>query len=165
MRVIGVDPGTRRMGWGVVERVGSRLGCVGSGVITPPDAELADRLLVIEDALRAVIAEYRPEVAAVEGIFFAKDPQSACKLGHARGVALVCLRRSGIGVHEYAPARVKRAVAGSGRADKRQVAMLVTSLLRLDEPPPFDAADALAIAITHLSIASFDAAIGRALGR
>ncbi|MBI4955791.1 MAG: crossover junction endodeoxyribonuclease RuvC [Myxococcales bacterium] len=165
MRVIGIDPGTHRLGWGVVDRSGSRLSCVAWGVITAGDGELADRLVVIDRELGVVIAAHAPDVSAVEGIFFAKDAQSACKLGHARGVALLRLRSAGMAVHEYAPARVKRTVVGSGRADKLQVALLVANLLRLPDPPPSDAADALAIAVTHLASAGFEEALARASRR
>ncbi len=106
-----------------------------------------------------MLALYKPEVGAVEGLFFYKDAQSAAKLGHARGVVLLRLCRAGLAVREYAPALVKRTVVGRGAADKKQVAMVVTSILRLGSPPRSDAADALAIALTHLSVARFDAAL------
>jgi len=120
---------------------------------------LADRLCEIDDELAAVIATHLPTVGAVEGIFFSKDAKSAAKLGHARGVVLLRLARAGIGIHEYEPALVKRTVVGKGAADKRQVALLVSAVLRLPTPPRSDAADALAIALTHLSVASFHAAL------
>ena len=160
MRVIGIDPGTRHLGWGVLESVGTRILHLSHGVIDVDDGHtLAERLVEIDTALEAVIAEHAPEVGAVEGLFFAKDAQSAAKLGHARGVVLLRLARAGLPIREYPPALVKRTVVGKGAADKRQVAMVVTSILRLPAPPRSDAADALAIALTHLSVARFDAAL------
>ena len=126
MRVLGIDPGTRALGWGLVERVGTRQWHVAHGVIEPPlDGTFADRLVWIDDELAKVIVEHHPDVGAVESIFFSKDAQSAAKLGHARGVVLLRLRRAGLDVHEYPPARVKRSVVGRGRADKHQVARVV----------------------------------------
>ena len=151
MKVLGIDPGTRRLGWGVVEKTGTRLTHVAHGVIRANEAEpLCDRLVVIERELVAVVAAHAPERASVESIFFAKDAQAAAKLGHARGVALLVCARAGLAVAEYPPARVKRTVAGGGRADKSQVAQMVRALLGLAAIPPEDAADALAIAITAL---------------
>lgn len=160
MRVIGIDPGTRHLGWGVLDRVGTRISHVAHGVIhTDLDGSLAEKLVEIDTALERVIAEQSPDVAAVEGLFFAKNAQSAAKLGHARGVILLRLARAGLAIHEYAPALVKRTVAGRGAADKGQVAMVVTAVLGLTALPPPDAADALAIAMTHLAAANYTAAI------
>ena len=166
MRVLGIDPGTRHLGWGVLDRVGTKIVHVAHGVIDADEkAPLADRLLVIDTALEEVAAAHMPDVVAVEGIFFAKDAQSAAKLGHARGVVLLRFARAGLSIHEYAPARVKRAVVGRGAADKKQVAMLVAAVLRLTPRPRSDAADALAIALTHLAVASHASALAAAKGR
>lgn len=160
MKVLGIDPGTRHMGWGVLSRVGTKIEHVAHGVIDADEkAPLADRLVVIDAALTEIIGAHRPDVGAVEGLFFAKDAQSAAKLGHARGVVLLRLAKDGVAIREYAPALVKRTVVGKGAADKRQVAMVVTAMLRLKAAPRPDAADALAIALTHLSVASFEAAL------
>jgi len=149
--VIGLDPGTRRFGWAIVQRVGTRLLHRAHGVVQTDDrAPIATRLVAIEQALVEVIAAHTPVEASVETIFFAKDAQAAAKLGHARGVALLVCARAGLIVHEYSPALVKKAVAGSGRAEKAQVAQMVRVVLGLAEAPTGDAADALAIAITHL---------------
>ncbi|MBW2526792.1 MAG: crossover junction endodeoxyribonuclease RuvC [Deltaproteobacteria bacterium] len=162
MRVIGIDPGTRSLGWGVVEQRGTRRIHVDHGVIQPPKSgNLADRLYHIDEALRAVLDRVEPEASAVESIFYAKDPQSAAKLGHARGVVLLALRRKGLTVHEYPPARVKRTVVGRGRAGKHQVAQVVAAALGLAEPPPSDAADALAVALTCIASVEFDRALAR----
>jgi crossover junction endodeoxyribonuclease RuvC len=160
MRVIGIDPGTRHLGWGVVEQHGSRLRHIAHGVIdTVPSSALADRLVTIDQELEQIIREHTPEIGAVEGLFFAKDAQSAAKLGHARGVVLLRLRRAGLALYEYAPAKVKRAIVGRGAADKHQVAAVIGSLLSLVGELRPDAADALAIAVTHLHVAKFEAAL------
>jgi crossover junction endodeoxyribonuclease RuvC len=153
MRVIGIDPGTRKLGWGVIEQIGTRRRHLGHGTLVLTGDSLADRLVGIEQGLEAVLAEHHPEVAAVESLFFAKNAQSAAKLGHARGVVLLLMRRAGLAIGEYAPAQVKRAVVGRGRADKRQVAYVVKSVLGLSELPQSDAADALAVALTHIGMA------------
>jgi crossover junction endodeoxyribonuclease RuvC len=148
--VIGLDPGTRHFGWGVVEQRGMRLVHVAHGVVhTDQTAPIAARLVVIEHELVRVVGAHEPREASVETLFFAKDAQAAAKLGHARGVALLVCARAALEVFEYAPALVKRAVAGNGRADKAQVAQMVRVLLGLPQAPPADAADALALAITH----------------
>ncbi|HRI62988.1 MAG TPA: crossover junction endodeoxyribonuclease RuvC [Polyangium sp.] len=163
MRVLGIDPGSRHLGWGVLDREGSRITHVAHGVIDVDlEGTFADRLVDIDDRLAEVIAEHAPTVAAVESIFFSKDAQSAAKLGHARGVVLLRLARSSLQTCEYPPALVKRTVVGRGAADKRQVAMVVTAILRLGTPPRSDAADALAIALTHLNVANFHAAMSAA---
>lgn len=166
MMVIGIDPGTRHLGWGVVRTDGTRLCHVASGVVDlSPALPLANRLVVLERQLDLLLTHHRPRVASVEQLFFHKDPQAAAKLGHARGVVLLALARRDIAVHEYAPARVKLTVAGSGRADKKQVSAMVCRLLSLTSVPRVDASDALAIALTHLRRAPVARAIERARAR
>ena len=149
--VLGLDPGTRHFGWGVVRRVGTRLTHVAHGVLdVEKKGELGDRLVAIESELVEIVREYQPAQASIESLFFAKDAQAAAKLGHARGVALLVCARAGLESFEYAPARVKRTIAGAGRADKAQVAQMIRVVLGLSEIPRSDAADALAIAVTHL---------------
>jgi crossover junction endodeoxyribonuclease RuvC len=158
---LGIDPGTRRLGWGVVSRTGNRLVHVAHGVIALDGTEsIADRLVELEGHLTRVISEHRPNVSSVESLFFHKDAQAAAKLGHARGVVLLCLARAGIPIAEYAPAKIKRTIAGTGQADKRQVALMVRAALALDALPPPDAADALAIAMTHLRLGGLLTALG-----
>jgi crossover junction endodeoxyribonuclease RuvC len=150
---IGIDPGTRKLGWGVVSRTGNRLTHVAHGVIALDGSEsIASRLVELEGQLTEVIRHHRPTVSSVESLFFHKDAQAAAKLGHARGVVLLCLAREGIPIAEYAPAKIKRTIAGTGQADKRQVALMVRAALALDSLPPADASDALAIAMTHLRL-------------
>ncbi len=153
MITVGIDPGTRRLGWGVVRRDGNRIRHVAHGVIVlDPKKSLAQRLHRIELELVRVLEAHQPDVGSVETLFFHKDAQAAAKLGHARGVVLSSLVRVGVDVAEYQPTRVKRTVTGRGHADKRQVAEMVRALLSLDEVPPSDAADALALALTHLRL-------------
>jgi crossover junction endodeoxyribonuclease RuvC len=163
MRVLGIDPGTRHLGWGVLEQAGTRITHIAHGVVSPDaNAPLAERLVHLDEALEHVVEKFRPDAAAVEAIFYAKDAQAAAKLGHARGVILLRLARAKLPFFEYPPTRVKRAVTGKGQATKDQVAHLVTALLRLAQPPEHDAADALANAFTHLAMAKFTAALSAA---
>lgn len=151
MRVLGIDPGSRRTGWGVVQLEGTRIRHIGAGTIAVPEKmPLPKRLRIIHEELQRLIAVHRPEVVAVEEIFFAKYANAALKLGHARGVALLVAAESDLEVHEYPPAIVKRTVVGRGAADKIQLGRLVTTLLALEAAPEEDAADALAVAITHI---------------
>jgi len=152
MRTLGIDPGTRRTGYGVVEVRDGTLRHVASGVIAPPSKqELHQRLLIIYQGLEEIIETYHPVAVAVEDIFFARYAQGALKLGHARGVALLAAAIVGLPVYSYAPAQVKRTLSGHGRADKGQVGRLVNMLLHLDAPPQEDQADALAIALCHVA--------------
>jgi len=154
--VLGLDPGTRHFGWGVVQRNGTRLVHLAHGVIdTDVKGPFAGRLVEIERALLAVLETHAPTTASMESLFFAKDAQAAAKLGHARGVALLVCARAGLPIAEYPPARVKRTIAGGGRAAKEQVAQMVRVILGLREVPAADAADALAVALTHLSDSRF----------
>ncbi len=154
MLVLGIDPGTRYLGWGLVRREGTRMTHVGHGVITLAATDLlAHRLVSMERALNEILEKFRPEAAAVESLFFHKDAQAASKLGHARGVVLLVLARAAVTIGEYSPALVKRTVAGRGAADKRQVALMMKAMLGLDQLPRSDATDALALAVTHLRVA------------
>jgi len=151
MRVLGIDPGTRTTGYGIVDAVNSRLVPVAYGVINNSDREVLSRcFLNIYRGLREVIAHHQPEVAAVENIFYCKNVNSAIKLGEARGVAILAAAGDGLDVFEYMPRKVKQAVVGNGAAEKRQVQLMVKALLGLKEmPAPEDASDALAVAICH----------------
>jgi len=161
MRILGIDPGSRRTGWGVVQLEGTRLCQIDAGTIAVPEKlPLAKRLRMIHEGLEQVIRDHQPEAVAVEEIFFAKYPNAALKLGQARGVALLVAAQSELEIHEYPPAIVKRTVVGRGAADKVQVTRLITALLGLKTAPEEDAADALAVAITHIQ-ASRSKAIGR----
>jgi crossover junction endodeoxyribonuclease RuvC len=149
MRILGIDPGSNATGYGVVERDGNRLLHVAHGTLRPrgPTAEL--RLHQLYQAIRDIVRHHAPDAAAVERVFVAQSPRSALVLGQARGAALAALGSLALGVTEYAPAEIKQAVTGTGRADKRQVAVMVRRLLGLERLPENDAADALAAAIGH----------------
>ncbi|NOZ21642.1 MAG: crossover junction endodeoxyribonuclease RuvC [Planctomycetes bacterium] len=150
VRVLGVDPGTRNVGFGVIDKVGSRLHPVTYGAIAAKAKDLPERLKQIHDGLAEIIAEHHPDVVAVEEAFYAKSVTSTLRLGEGRGVVLLCAAEAGLPVSEYAPRLVKRAVVGTGAAHKSQVQQMVKSILGLDKAPqPADAADALAIAICH----------------
>ncbi|MCP4676076.1 MAG: crossover junction endodeoxyribonuclease RuvC [Deltaproteobacteria bacterium] len=152
MIVIGIDPGTVRTGFGIVRRDGNRLTRLSSGTIsTSSKKPMEERLLAIHEGLDQVLTVSGPEEAAVEDIFFSKNARSALKLGQVRGVILLTLTRREIPITSYAPALVKRAVVGSGRAAKEQVGRVVQAILGLDELPGEDEGDALAIAICHLN--------------
>jgi crossover junction endodeoxyribonuclease RuvC len=150
IRILGIDPGLRRTGWGVVEIAGNRLGFLGCGSVTTRDTDaLAVRLLAIHDGLARILDQFRPDEAAVEVIFVNKDAKSTLKLGQARGVAMVVPARAGVPVAEYAPNLVKKSIVGAGHGEKAQVRMMIGVLLPRADPRSDDAADALAIAVTH----------------
>lgn len=150
IRIFGIDPGLRHMGWGVVELSGTRLSYVASGVISPPAKDdLSRRLAVLYETLETLLGEYKPDEAAVEETFVNKDPASTLKLGQARGMALLAPARLGIFVGEYAANQVKKTVVGVGHADKKQVQAMVKILLPRADFSSADEADALAIAICH----------------
>lgn len=162
MRILGVDPGLRRTGFGVVDAGGAKLSYVSSGtIVVPSDASLPDRLKVILDNLREVIRQTQPDVAALEIVFVNTNPQSTLLLGQARGAALCALADSGLTVHEYTALQIKKSVVGHGKAAKEQVQAMVQHLLRLDGVPAPDPADALACAICHAHTAPLEAALGK----
>ena len=152
MKVFGIDPGSERTGYGCVETDGRRHRLVIFGTISAKaDDSFPARLARIHRELSSILATCRPDCVAVENVFHAANVRSALKLGHARGVVLLAAAEAGLPVVEYAPAEIKRAVVGYGRAEKHQVQQMVKLLLGLDKPPtPHDVADALAVAICHL---------------
>ena len=150
IRILGIDPGLRRTGWGIVEIAGNRLGFLGCGSVTTNDQEsLSTRLLAIHDGLMRILDDFRPDEAAVEATFVNKDAKATLKLGQARGVAMVVPAKAGVPVAEYAPNLVKKSIVGAGHGDKAQVRMMIGVLLPKADPRTDDAADALAIAVTH----------------
>jgi crossover junction endodeoxyribonuclease RuvC len=153
-RILGLDPGLRRTGWGLVVIEGGKLSFAGCGVVTS-DAErsLAERLVELYDGIAKIIEAMRPDVAAVEQTFVNTDPVATLKLGQARAIALLVPARAGLEVAEYAPNQVKKSVVGVGHAEKQQVHAMVKILLPLSDAKTPDAADALAIAITHAHFA------------
>lgn len=150
IRILGIDPGLRNTGWGVIEVEGTRLSFVACGTIKPDDkADLAVRLKAIYDGLTSVLEGFKPDEAAVEETFVNKDARATLKLGQARGVAMLAPASAGLSVAEYAPNLVKKTIVGSGHADKDQIHMMVKVLLPKSDAKTPDAADALAIAVTH----------------
>ena len=150
MRVLGIDCGTERTGYGVIDSDGRRHRLVSAGVIrTKTSDPLESRLLEIARGLREVVRAHRPVAAAVEEVFHAANPRTALKLAHVRGVALLIAAEEGLALGEYSPLEIKHSVVGYGRAEKAQVQLMVSSLLGLSQPPAEDASDALAAAICH----------------
>ncbi len=166
MRILGIDPGTRVTGYGIVEKRGNRLVHVDNGAIyTRSSDELATRLKTIHDGLCRIMGEYAPEALAVEQIFIAKNAMSALKLGHARGAALLVGVNHDLPVFEYTALQVKSAVVGYGKAAKEQVQQMVKVLLNLPEIAQEDASDALAVAICHAHSAGLNNRLEKALNR
>ncbi|MGR3291598.1 MAG: crossover junction endodeoxyribonuclease RuvC [Paracoccaceae bacterium] len=149
MRVLGVDPGLRNMGWGIIDVAGSRLSHVANGVCKSDGDDLAERLLSLFNQLSEIVARFNPDTAAVEQTFVNKDGAGTLKLGQARGIAMLVPARAGLPIGEYAPNTVKKAVVGVGHADKRQIGHMVRLQLPGADIAGPDAADALAIAICH----------------
>jgi crossover junction endodeoxyribonuclease RuvC len=150
IRILGIDPGLRRTGWGLIGCEGNRLIFIASGSVETSDKlDLAARLVAIHDGLSRVIEEHRPDEAAVEITFVNKDANATLKLGQARGIAMLIPARAGLPVAEYAPNLVKKTIVGSGHGEKAQIRMMIGVLMPKADPQSEDAADALAIAVTH----------------
>jgi crossover junction endodeoxyribonuclease RuvC len=149
VRVLGIDPGSQCTGFGLVDVTGPRLTYVASGVIRTPHGDFAARLCEIFTCMRRIVAQYQPQEVAIERVFVNRNPDSALKLGQARGAAICGTADAHAEVFEYATRQIKQAVVGSGSAEKAQVQLMMRSLLRLDGPVAADAADALAAAVCH----------------
>ena len=153
MLILGLDPSLTCTGWGIIARSGNRLSHIANGQVkTDPKASLPERLVTLDRELTDIILQYRPDAAAVEEVFVNKNPQSTLKLGQARGVCLLAAARAGLPVSEYATRLVKKAVVGTGGAEKAQVQAMLAVLLPDAKIAGADAADALAVAITHASM-------------
>jgi len=149
IRVLGIDPGSQRTGFGVLDVTGSRLRYVASGVIRTSQADFAARLCEIFRCMQTVVEQYQPQQIAIEKVFVNRNPDSALKLGQARGAAICGTADAKAEVFEYATRQIKQAVVGSGNAEKAQVQLMMRTLLKLDGPVAVDAADALAAAVCH----------------
>lgn len=150
MIIIGIDPGTIVTGYGIISICQGRYEVIDYGCVRPPAGmELSDRYLILFNAFEELYVKYTPDVLAVETQFVNKNVQSAIKVGMARGIALIAFKRKGVAVFEYTPSRAKCAVVGNGRASKKQVQGMIKMLLKLEQEPPEDAADALALALCH----------------
>ena len=165
MRVLGVDPGTIITGWGVIDVNGSRITRVASGTLSVGRGELPSRLAEIHRGIGDILAEHEPEAAGLERNFVSRNVQSAFRIGEARGVIIAAVASFGVPLTEYTPATVKKAVVGHGRADKNQVQDAVVRLLRLQDHPAVDEADALAVAACYALRSGYDEKISTALGR
>jgi crossover junction endodeoxyribonuclease RuvC len=158
---LGIDPGTATTGYGLVrlEPDGSLIAVKYGVILTPKESTGSARLVMLYDQMRDLLNQYNPETAAVEKLFFSRNVTTALAVGQARGVVMLCLQLSGIEAFEYTPNEIKQAVAGYGGAQKKQIQEMVRALLQLDSiPKPDDAADALAVAITHLNTKRYDLA-------
>ena len=152
MKVLGIDPGSRMTGYGVVEKNGHGLVHVDNGCIKPKTSlSLAERLVIIHHSLREVIEKFHPDMVAIEEVFFAKNVSSALKLGESRGVALLAASQTGVAIFEYSARAVKQALTGFGQADKNQIQKMVKAILKLPEVAEENASDALAVAICHIN--------------
>jgi len=150
IRILGIDPGLRRTGWGVVAVEGNRLAFLACGSLATDDkATLSARLVAIHDGLQRVVADFTPDEAAVEATFVNRDAAATLKLGQARGIAMLVPAIAGLAVAEYAPNLVKKTIIGAGHGEKAQIRMMIGVLLPKADPQSDDAADALAIAVTH----------------
>jgi crossover junction endodeoxyribonuclease RuvC len=165
VRVLGIDPGSQRTGFGVLDAVGARLTYVSSGVIRTSSADFALRLCEIFRSMQTIVAEYRPQEIAIERVFMNRNADSALKLGAARGAAICGTVDANAGIFEYAPREIKLAVVGSGSAEKGQVQLMMKNLLRLDAAVASDAADALAAAVCHALRGGVRASLARAAVR
>jgi crossover junction endodeoxyribonuclease RuvC len=163
-KILGIDPGSRITGYGLILAEGSRARSLCAGAIRPREEPLPDRLHHIHRDLAALIAEHAPDLVAVETAFYHKSARSVLVLGHVRGVALLAARQAAIPVVEMAPREIKRAVTGNGNASKDQVAFMVRRILGLGESPQSDAADALAVALCHLHATRAQARFAAATG-
>ena len=162
IRVLGIDPGSQRTGFGVLDATGPRLTYVASGVIRTGQGEFAARLCEIFRCMKSIVAQYQPHEIAIERVFVNRNPDSALKLGQARGAAICGIAESNADVFEYATRQIKQAVVGSGNAEKAQVQLMMRSILKLDGPVSADAADALAAAVCHAMRGKVRSALQRA---
>jgi len=165
VRVLGIDPGSERTGFGVLDAAGARLTYVASGVIRTQKGEFADRLCEIFRCVQTIVDQYRPQEIAIERVFVNRNVDSALKLGQARGAAICGTVNANAEVFEYATRQIKLAVVGTGSAEKAQVQLMMRSILKLDGPVSADAADALAAAVCHALRGRMKAALPRAASR
>ncbi len=162
MKVIGIDPGSRVCGYGVLETRNGEISHIANGAIIPKaDLPLYQKLRVIYENLIKLIVDYAPGAMSIEDIFFAKNAKSAIKLGEARGVALLAASKSGISIHEYSPTRVKLALTGRGRANKSEVQSMISAILGISEFETEDASDAVAVALCHINLSQIERKLGK----
>jgi crossover junction endodeoxyribonuclease RuvC len=162
VRILGIDPGSQITGYGLIEAIGQEARHVASGCIRTPAGDLPQRLRVIHAAISELMESYAPAEVAIERVFISRNPDSALKLGQARGAALCATFGVQVSIYEYAPRAIKQAVVGQGGADKHQVQHMVKLLLRLERSPAADAADALAVALCHAHLRRTSALLAQA---
>lgn len=160
LRILGIDPGSRLTGFGVLDFVGDKPSYVTSGTVKSLDGTFPDRLKRIFVSVGEIVAEYQPDIISIETVFMARNAGSALKLGQARSAALCATFAFDVEVHEYAPREIKQAVVGTGAATKEQVQHMIVSLLQLNAAPSTDAADALAVAICHIHQRALQSRLG-----
>ena len=148
-RILGIDPGSRKTGYGLLESVAGTPGYLACGLVTAMEGDMSERLRVIFEGVGELLTTYQPDVVTIESVFVHRNVSSALKLGQARGAVMVAVAQAGLPMVEYSPRQIKQTVAGNGNADKKQVQEMVQRLLKLDACPSEDAADALAGAMTH----------------
>jgi crossover junction endodeoxyribonuclease RuvC len=153
MKILGIDPGTNIIGWGIIEKSNNKIVPVAySSIIIGKNYVLSEKIEIIFDQLTDIISQYKPDVSAVEELFFVENVKTGISVSHARGVILLALKKAGLEIFEYKPLEIKQAVAGYGRADKKQIQSMVKTILKLESiPKPDDTADALAVALCHES--------------
>ncbi len=164
--ILGIDPGSRAMGYGLIEFDPKSNICryIASGVIRVKQESMSERLLEIDSNLNQIIQQYSPNMGAIEEVFMHQNVSAALKLGQARGVAIVSMAKAGLSIAEYSPREVKKAVVGYGAAEKSQVQSMIKNILKLNKEPPADAADALAIALCHFQVNSYQQKLARSTG-
>ncbi len=162
MLVLGVDPGSKITGYGLVKKNNDRMVCIASGhIASPPKSPLYNRIHHIFQKMVEIMTQFQPDEMAVEDVFYAKNVKSSLKLGHARGAVMIAAVQCGVKIFEYSPLEIKKSVVGYGRATKDQVRTMVKILLKLDMDPGFDTSDALAAAICHLNYSQFNSIINK----
>ena len=163
LRILGIDPGSRRTGYGIIESEGTRNRWVAHGTVNAGDGDLPERLKTIFNELSEIVTRFQPAETAVEEVFVKLNISSALVLGQARGAAICALAQTGLPVFEYTPARIKQTVAGHGRAEKQQIQQMIKILLKLPDAPATDAADALAVAVCHAHLRGHELRLKAAL--
>jgi crossover junction endodeoxyribonuclease RuvC len=164
--ILGIDPGSRAMGYGIIATDSKNNTCryIASGVIRVQQDSMSERLLEIDANLNEIIRTYAPDTGAIEEVFMHQNVSAALKLGQARGVAIVAMARAGLSIAEYSPREVKKAVVGYGAAEKAQVQVMIKNILKLNKAPPADAADALAIALCHFQVSLYQGRLQKSQG-
>ena len=164
-RILGIDPGSRITGFGIIDSMHGKTKYITSGIIKSVKGDFIERLKLINESVQNIINEYKPNIMVIENVFIHKNPSSALKLGHARAAAICATFKSDISVHEFSPREIKKAVVGTGAATKEQVQHMIVSLLNLDGVPPEDAADAIAAALCYCNHRAVQSSLNQIAGK